>query len=138
MAFVPILKMKMDELFIRWLTDEVAQAGLKQSLLFLKSNDRLEASRAICRIIVPSPLAQPSHSSDAWHSSPSFCSPCASPRPLTPPHYPTAHRSSHDRQLQSPRRSPLPCPSKFAVRPPLHYAGFLLSYLLYIFDPSCR
>ncbi|KAH9285745.1 hypothetical protein ECG_00798 [Echinococcus granulosus] len=115
MAFVPILKMKMDELFIRWLTDEVTQVGLKQSLVFLKSNDRLEASRAVRRIVVPSPFAQSSHSSEAWHPSSSLCSPCVSPRPLTPPHFPTTHRNLHDRQPQSPRRSPLPCSTKFAV-----------------------
>lgn len=132
---MPILKMKMDELFIRWLTDEVTQVGLKQSLLFLKSNDRVEASRAVCRIVVPSPFAQSFHSSEAWHPSPSFYSPCVSPRPLTPPHYPTAHRSLHDRQPQSPRRSPLLCSPKFAVRPPLRNSCFLppLSYIFCVY-----
>ena len=116
MTFVPVLKMKVDELFLRWLTDEVTQGGLKQSLMLLKSNDRIGSSREVSRINVPSPFAQSAHISESWHPGAVLYSPCVSPRPLTPPHFPTAHRSLHDRQPNSPRRSPLHHFFKHSVR----------------------
>ncbi|KAM7541263.1 hypothetical protein Aperf_G00000033051 [Anoplocephala perfoliata] len=112
MAFTPIMKMKMDELFIRWLTDKVTQASLNQSLVFLKANDRTEARRALRRIVGSSPLAQSSKNSESLPAVPSsLLSPCVSPRPLTPPHFPSGHR-----QLQSPRPSSLPTSTKCIVR----------------------
>nr|CDS33415.1 phosphatase 2a regulatory subunit [Hymenolepis microstoma] len=98
----------MDELFIRWLTDEVTQAGLNQSLALLKVNDRLEARRALRHIMVPGP--QSSNTPEALPAVPSLHSPCSSPRPLTPPHFPNAHRQS-----QSPRTSTLPSFMKYIV-----------------------
>ncbi|VDO03065.1 unnamed protein product [Rodentolepis nana] len=99
----------MDELFIRWLTDEVTQAGLNQSLALLKVSDRLEARRALRLIMVPGP--QSSHTPEALPTVPSSLnSPCSSPRPLTPPHFPNAHRQS-----QSPRTSTLPSFVKYIV-----------------------
>ncbi|VUZ45720.1 unnamed protein product [Hymenolepis diminuta] len=110
MTFAPILKMKMDELFIQWLTDEVTQAGLNQSLALLKTNNRLEARCILCRIVVPGPHS--SHTSEAPVIVPSSLhSPCVSPRPLTPPHFPSIHR-----QAQSPRSSTLPTLTKYINR----------------------
>lgn len=109
MTFAPILKMKMDELFIRWLTDEVTQAGLNQSLALLKTSDRLEARRVLRRIVIPGPHS--SHTSEALVTIPSSLhSPCVSPRPLTPPHFPSIHR-----QAQSPRSSTLSTLTKYIV-----------------------
>lgn len=112
MAFTPIVKMKMDELFIRWLTDQVTQASLNQSLVFLKANDRTEAKRALRRIAASSPVALSSNNSESLPAVPSsLLSSCVSPRPLTPPHFPNVHRQS-----QSPRPSSLPTYTKFIVR----------------------
>lgn len=119
MAFAPLVKLKMDELFIRWMTDDAAQSGLKQSLSLLKSGNSVASKKAMQRIQVPSPRAHSDRHVSPYPQEPHFnhrhvqgsisntlYSPCVSPRPSTPPQFPVTQRTLHDKQPQSPRRSP--------------------------------
>lgn len=127
MAFEPILKLKVDELFLRWFTDEVTQDGLKRGLTLLKLNDRIAARREVGHISVPVLLVRATHFSEVWHFGTVSHSSSTSPRPLTPPHFPYAHRSPNDRQLQSPRRSSFHHSSKRPVSVSSSIFKFLLT-----------
>lgn len=114
MSFSPVVKLKMDELFVRWLTDETAQRGLKESLSYLKAGDSPAAKRAIDRIIVVAPFLSlsddqmPADASRSWYPSDRLCigvancgsgaSSCASPRPSTPPQFPHHPRDNSGKE----------------------------------------
>lgn len=105
MAINPALKLKLDELFLRWLTDPATQKVLHENLLQLKANEPLQKMLAVPSGVVVGPM--PSSVYSFFYGTTSCESPgpnvdvpvafsstvgtvgsLASPRPNTPPYFP--------------------------------------------------
>ncbi|VDO56917.1 unnamed protein product [Schistosoma margrebowiei] len=111
------LKLKLDELFLRWLTDRATQKVLRENLMQVKAGQSLEAMLALPTGIVVGPMSasfygclySPSYSESSclnpdgsYNSVPSaftWGGTITSPRPNTPPYFPQPPFS----KLYSPR-----------------------------------
>ncbi|XP_018650364.1 hypothetical protein Smp_089920, partial [Schistosoma mansoni] len=111
------LKLKLDELFLRWLTDRATQKVLRENLIQVKAGQSLEAMLALPTGIVVGPMSasfygclySPSYSEssclnpDGSYNSVSSAfnwgGTITSPRPNTPPYFPQPPFS----KLYSPR-----------------------------------
>ncbi|CAH8506917.1 unnamed protein product [Schistosoma curassoni] len=111
------LKLKLDELFLRWLTDRATQKVLRENLMQAKAGQSLEAMLALPTGIVVGPMSasfygclySPSYGESSclnpdgsYNSVPSaftWGGTIASPRPNTPPYFPQPPFS----KLYSPR-----------------------------------
>ncbi|CAH8499979.1 unnamed protein product [Heterobilharzia americana] len=100
------LKLKLDELFLRWITDRATQKVLRDNLIQLKSGHPIEAMLALPAGIVVGPMSASSYgyfygpvhcessgpNPDGLPSTglpaPNHHSCIASPRPNTPPYFP--------------------------------------------------
>ncbi|KAL7062831.1 hypothetical protein AAHC03_01451 [Spirometra sp. Aus1] len=136
MTLSPVARLKLDELFVRWLTDDGTQSCLRQSLTFLKTGDTASAKKAINHICVAGPAVAsfsspryknnackfetryPPLGADETNSRPNSSLgllPTA-PRPNTPPYLPHQHTGKL-LSPRSPRRSSTtsPVPGHMAV-----------------------
>ncbi|VDL98262.1 unnamed protein product [Schistocephalus solidus] len=121
MSLSPVARLKLDELFVRWLTDDGTQRYLRQSLSFLKTGDTASAKKAINHICVAGPAVAsfssshqknndcnfetrypPLETNNRPNSSLGFVP--TAPRPNTPPCLPLQHAGKL-LSPRSPRRS---------------------------------
>ncbi|CAL8074470.1 unnamed protein product [Calicophoron daubneyi] len=106
MSINPALKLKLDELFLRWLTDPATQKVLHQNLIQLKANEPLQAMLAVPSGVVVGPMSSSVYSFFYGSCRPESPGPntegsvngvtttsgavgsLTSPRPNTPPYFP--------------------------------------------------
>lgn len=139
MSINPALKLKLDELFLRWLTDPSTQKVLNENLLQLKSNETLQSMLAVSGGVVVGPLCSsvfgyfygPPAESPAFSFEHSHIgTPVAtgslgslvSPRPNTPPYFPQPPQHNKLFSPRSPRRQLL-VSGAGAVTTPVGQAG---------------
>ncbi|KER31862.1 hypothetical protein T265_01952 [Opisthorchis viverrini] len=117
MPINPALKLKLDELFLRWLTDPATQKVLHENLIQIKANESLQTMLAVPSGVVVGPM--PSSFYSFFYGSLACDSPgpptdgvlgvngtmgsLVSPRPNTPPYFP---QPPHTKMFspRSPRR----------------------------------
>uniref|UniRef100_A0A183AG23 Serine/threonine protein kinase n=1 Tax=Echinostoma caproni TaxID=27848 RepID=A0A183AG23_9TREM len=75
MSINPALKLKLDELFLRWLTDPATQNVLHENLIQLKANESLQTMLAVPSGVVVGPMSSSVYS--FFYGS----IPCESPAP---------------------------------------------------------
>ncbi|KAF8561117.1 hypothetical protein P879_01407 [Paragonimus westermani] len=120
MPINPALKLKLDELFLRWLTDPATQKVLNENLVQLKANEPLQTMLAVPSGVVVGPMSSSVYGFFYSTSceSPGFIAEgmqnglcvsggtvgsLVSPRPNTPPYFP---QPPHSKMFspRSPRR----------------------------------
>ncbi|TPP65542.1 hypothetical protein FGIG_08369 [Fasciola gigantica] len=120
MSINPALKLKLDELFLRWLTDPATQKVLHENLIQLKANESLQTMLAVPSGVVVGPVSSSVYSffygsvpcespapnvdvSIGVSSAGGTVGSLASPRPNTPPYFP---QPPHSKMFspRSPRR----------------------------------
>ncbi|CAH8485756.1 unnamed protein product [Schistosoma turkestanicum] len=126
------LKLKLDELFLRWLTDRATQKVLRENLTQVKAGQSVEAMLALPSGIVVGPMSasfygcfySPSHCESSCLNPDGSCNNVSSafsyggiitsPRPNTPPYFPQPPFS----KLCSPRspRRQASTPSSLSVQ----------------------
>ncbi|KAF6780452.1 hypothetical protein AHF37_00057 [Paragonimus kellicotti] len=120
MPINPALKLKLDELFLRWLTDPATQKVLNENLVQLKANESLQTMLAVPSGVVVGPMSSsvygffygtpyepPGSTTESIQNglcgSGGTVGSLVSPRPNTPPYFP---QPPHSKMFspRSPRR----------------------------------